>query len=292
MKKPKYLPFAHGQWRLAMGLKPLTLDTWIDIDETFVDQLSLKAHLLSHRHSDVFGSLPDSEVGQQEVLELLLKHLPTYFPEHYQWQGEDLYNRITGQRWCVADFAANPLDLAGRLVQEDLCLMLPQDVGYRLAAGSVCFPSRWRLQEKLGHQMGQIHHPVPGYADTLERPVDQVLDRLKLDCPVYRFNWGIVDAPDLFLEPGQNPTAVDGIMPNAVAERLWLRVERQTLRRLNGGGILFTIRTYVDPLSSLADDPAMMHDLALAIEKIPTAMQSYKNLLPIQDSLLKYLNQQ
>ena len=191
----------------------------------------------------------------------------------------------------MSDFEANPLDLAGRLVQEDLCLMLPGDCGYTLAAASLCFPSRWKLQEKLGQPLAQIHQHVPGYAHKLERPVDHFFARLKPNYPGLRLNWGIVDSPNLFLEQltGQedfNPA----ITPDNAGEYLWLRVERQTLRRLHSGGILFTIRTYVHPLHSLVDDLKVIRNLAAAIRQIPTPMQIYKNLLPIREALLTYLD--
>lgn len=291
MSKAVYLPFTNGEWRLAMGLKPLQLSDWIEIDEDFAEQLDLKTQLLSQRYSDVFATISGSENGQQEVLDLLLAHLTQYFPLYYQRQGDRLLNSVTGQVWRLTDFEANPLDLAGRLVQEDLCLMLPGDCGYILAAASLCFPSRWKLQEKLGQPMAQIHQHVPGYSDKLERPVDHFFARLKYNYPGYRLNWGIVDSPDLFLDQhkGQedfNPT----ITPNNAGEHLWLRVERQTLRRLYSGGILFTIRTYVHPLHILVDDLEVIRSLAAAIRQVPTPMQIYKNLLPIREALLAYLD--
>lgn len=302
MSQPIYLPFMDG-WRMTMGLKPLPLPEWIEIDANFAEQLTLKQHLLKQRYNDVFVSLPGSEAAQQEVLQLLVEHLLHYFPQHYQDDSaqsnhsapknndRQLRNCITNQVWHTADFAANPLDLAGRLVQEDLCLMLPENQTYILAAASVCFPSRWYLPEKLGQPIAQIHQHVPGYADKLERPVDHFFDRLKPDYPGYRLNWGIVDSPDLFLEQRTGNTELDPtITPDNAGERLWLRVERQTLRRLSvSNGVLFTIRTYVHPLYQFVDNPEIAHGLKTALQQIPTAMQIYKNLLPLRSALLSYL---
>ena len=139
--------------------------------------------------------------------------------------------------------------------------------------------------------MAQIHQSVPGYADKLERPVNYFFDRLKPDYPGYRLNWSIVDVPDLFLDQRKGKEEFDPTITSENAgERLWLRVERQTLRRLEiSSGILFTIRTYVYPLHTLADDPIVVRNLAAAIQQIPAAMQVYKNLLPMRPALLKYL---
>mgnify|MGYP000846223527 CR=1 FL=1 len=43
---------------------------------------------------------------------------------------------------------------------------LPEDEGeggWRLAAGSLCFPSSWSLVEKFGKPLQDIHAPVPGF---------------------------------------------------------------------------------------------------------------------------------
>jgi hypothetical protein len=45
---------------------------------------------------------------------------------------------------------AMPLKAAALLVQEDLILMRKGEDGWRLAAGSLCFPSSWTLTEKFG----------------------------------------------------------------------------------------------------------------------------------------------
>ncbi|NEQ25135.1 MAG: DUF3445 domain-containing protein, partial [Microcoleus sp. SIO2G3] len=190
MQRSIEFPLKNGWW-LALGLKPLPISEWIDIDANFADQMRLKAELLRDRHDQVFVSLSETAAAQQEVLDLLVEHLLKYYPQHYQGRSNGLHNCLTGQTWNLKEFA-QPLDLAGRLVQEDLCLLLPQDGEYVLAAGSVCFPFRWRLQDKLGRSTAGIHAPVPGYAERLARPVEGVFDRLRSEYPSVRFNWGIV----------------------------------------------------------------------------------------------------
>lgn len=293
MSLPPYLPFANRQWRMSMGLKALNLQNWIEIDEHFTQELALKDKLLKHQYSDVFASLPESRLSQQEVLNLLLHHLVEYFPQHFRQQGSAIENISTQQVWDLTHFESVPLDLAGRLVQEDLLLMQPSLEGYILSAASVCFPSRWRLSEKLGRPLAQIHDSVPGYQDKLERPVDSFFDRLQVNHPAWRLNWSIVDSPELFLVPETGQKELDSVITaeNAGA-KLMLRVERQTLRRLEvSGDILFTIRTYVHPLSVLESNPTMADALAQAIQQIPQQMQLYKNLLPIREALLAYLQQ-
>jgi hypothetical protein len=128
-----YLPFSDRENSLRLGLKSLAVSDWIDIDEDFVGQLRLKEQLLRDRFSEVFVSLPGSLTAQKEVLMLLLEHLLSHFPHIYRQHEHCLENSISGQTWTLEAFQQNPLDLAGRLVQEDFCLMLPSPEGSRVA---------------------------------------------------------------------------------------------------------------------------------------------------------------
>jgi hypothetical protein len=247
MSQPNYLPFGDGQWRLSMSLKALDPKNWIEIDENFAEELVLKDRLLNSHYSEVFAGLPGTQTSQQEILDLLLEHLLEYFPQHYRRHNQTIENITTGQVWHIADFETVPLDLAGRLVQEDLLLMQPSCEGYCLVAASLCFPLRWRLREKLGRAIAQIHNPVPGYEEKLARPVDSFFNRFKSSHPVWRLNWSIVNSSERFLAPEKEQLNWHSTINSQNAgEKLFLRVERQTLRRLNvSGDILFTIRTYI-----------------------------------------------
>jgi hypothetical protein len=92
-----------------------------------------------------------------------------------------------------------------------------------------------------------------------------------VDRPVWRRNWSVHDDPTYFLP---DPTPARAVEPPA---DLWLRSERQTLRRLSVPGvILFTIRTQQVPLSCLAQRPDIAHRLAAAIDAWSPALRAYK----------------
>lgn len=290
-----YLPFKAERGHLKMGLKPLSLQSWLEIDEDFATQLTLKAALLSREHSAVFATVPGTQLAQKESLHLVIDHLLMYFPTVYQLMTDDkmhLNNLKTQQTWQLADPNIAPLDLAARLVQEDLCLMQPGAEGYQLAAASVCFPLRWSLREKVGQSIGQIHQRVPEYSQRLKHPVDNMFNRLKDLSPGLRFNWTVVDSPDLRLLQNKQMTEFNpAITAKNAGERLWLRVERQTLRRLPvSRNILFTIRTFVYPLWQVVQQFEAAADLSKAILVLKPDMQVYKNLLPFRQALTDYLH--
>lgn len=299
-------PFAEGSYSLALGLFPMREETWLDIDDDYVPEMREKARRLREEYAAVFLALPGSEPGQAETLEVLLQHLATYYPNFFRISGRGavsgaiggfdssgrIENLINGEAWRIAEFAHAPLDLAARLIQEDLCLMSPGGSGtYVLTAGSVCFPLRWELADKMGLPMAAIHHPVPGYDGKLAGPADRYMTGLKPHKPSWRCNWSIVDAPDLYLKQGRHKQGFDSsITADNAGRKLWIRSERQTLRKLpRSGDVLFTIRTYIRPLSVLEGLPAIAAGLAQALDKLPPEMRSYKNQLPIRDALLAYL---
>jgi len=286
----RYRPFLDGPWRLAMGLKALDLREWIEVDEHFAGQLAERRRLLDQRREAVLGALPESAAGQAEVLELLLDHLPERFPEHYRRANGELANLVTGERFELAAWREAPLELAGRLVQEDLCLLQRGGSAYRLVAGVLCFPSHWRLADKLGRPLAVIHEPVPGFADGLAVTVDRFFANLQVARPVWRVNWSLVDTPQLFLPP-EHRALRKAIGPERAGEQLWLRVERQTLRRLpRSGDVLFGIRTHLAPLAAVIDGPAAARALAGRVREMPPGMAAYKGIAAIRDALLTYLD--
>ena len=270
-----------------MGLKALDPRDWIVVDERFAAQLAERRRLLERRRADVLAALPGSEAGQQEVLDLLLDHLPARFPEIYRRSPGAIENLVTGERFLVDELGK--IELAGQLVQEDLCLMSAGEDGYRLVAGVLCFPSHWRLREKLGRPLMAIHEPVPGFAERLGPTVDRYFASIRTERPVWRANWALVDTPELHLSPEHRGKPAQ-VSADDAGDRLWLRVERQTLRRLpRSKDVLFTIHTHVEPLAEALGTPAAAATLGARIRDLPEDLARYKGIAPIRAPLLAWL---
>jgi hypothetical protein len=108
--------------------------------------------------------------------------------------------------------------------------------------------------------------------------------RLSPERPIWRANWGISNHPALF-QPDIPP-----VTPEMDAADMWFRVEWQTLRRLPlTGGILFTIRTYVEKLSDFMErDQPLVQDIAELVNKIPEDVAEYKSISPYREKLFAY----
>lgn len=285
-----YLPFEAGPFRMSMGLVAQHPDEAISIDARYPDEIAQRRDLLASWGREVAAAEPGAEPACRELLALLFELLPRRYPALFERRGTSLHNRLSGETWG-AD--ADPLTAAALLVQEDLCLLELRDGLPYLVAGTLCFSPGWRLLEKLGQPLGLVHTRVPFFADRLARPVDRLMRHLQRGKLVERLNWGVYDSPALF-RPGRhfrgehNPE----ITPENAVERLFLRVERQTLSVLGrSGAILFTIRTHVYPLRRVVAVPGAAARLEAAVAALPPEMALYKSIAPFRDALVAGLGQ-
>ena len=292
------MPYDGSSRPFAIGLKPLDPAEWIELDDGLEAFLAEKDRLYAERAEDVFVAEPETVASQREVLEMLAGHLVATYP--------DLYARIQGGMAIpslgrtVALDDPLPLKAASRLVQEDLILMRNGAEGWRLAAGSLCFPSSWSLREKFGRPLDEIHGPVPafGRGTRMSELINRIFDNLAVKKPVLRWNWSI-QAGDALHKPFSHDQRLDRaarptskFAGDAVASA-FIRVERQTLRRLPASGdILFTIRIHLDPVAALARHPdraALASGLADQLDALDRAQLDYKGLAADRDGLAAYL---
>lgn len=284
-----HAPYASGTPPFTIGLAPIDESRWIEPDERLAEQLALKDAILA-REPDAFGAIAGGEPGQGEVLDLLAAHLAACYPGLYRRAGGAMRIAANGRR--VSLFGEPPLLTAARLVQEDLLLMQRRAEGWILVAGALCFPSTWRLADKLGRALDAIHAPVPGWAGPMAGRVARIFDRLAPGRLVERFNWSVYgDARLRHAEPRQSPA--ERFPPGDPTARAHVRVERQTLRRLpRSGDILFTVRVHVDPVAAFAR-AARGRELARALHDQLAALDppqlAYKGLVEARGRLLDAL---
>ncbi|HLY89584.1 MAG TPA: DUF3445 domain-containing protein [Acetobacteraceae bacterium] len=287
-----YLPFESGPYRMSMSLTTVPESAWFEIDERYVDEMRERRELLAVRHGDVFGALPGSEAARGEALREVVANLCEHAPQWFARDGDVVRNALTGESWELAAAPCDPLEVAGRLVQEDLCIIQNGADGPRFTAAVLCFPSRWRLNEKLGKPLTSVHGPVPHYAERLAAPVDRFMARVKVGHIASRLNWSVLDDPALYQPTGKWREATNArITPENAGDSLYLRVERQTLRRLpQSGAILFGIRVHSYQLARAITRPEHAARLAEAVRALPEATMHYKSLRAFGSALLAWLD--
>ncbi|MDW3220292.1 MAG: DUF3445 domain-containing protein [Acidimicrobiales bacterium] len=262
-------PILSPPFRWRMGVRSLGAPEWLQPDDRRADDLARKTATLAEPGSDGLRFVPGSEPAAQEVLDLV---------------AADLARRGL----ALSTIGTHPIDIAGRSVQEDLCLLERDDTAWRLTAGSVCFPTRWSLADKIGGTLAAIHGPVPGYAEQLSDRVDRFFDRMTPGAIAYRLNWSLVGDSARRL-PAADRQAPDRL-PADPATQLFLRVERQTLRRLeHHTAIVFGIRIHVWSLGEvLADLPPAA--LAGELLSAPLDVARYKNLDGLRRELARWID--
>lgn len=307
---PLHTPYDGSSKPFTIGLKPLDPADWIEIDAHLPAYLAEKRRLYAEIPEKVFVEESGTCDAQREVLELLGAHLTAKFPQSYRRSGGAIELAgasddpgTTGEEASPGrtGLADAPLIAASLLVQEDLILMRRDESGWRLVAGSLCFPSSWSLVEKFGKPLHQIHEPVPGFGPGT-RPadlIDRMFDGLQGQA-VERYNWSI-QAGDALYHPLSNVERIDRATSRPsrftggdFGAEAFIRVERQTLRKLPlSRDILFTIRIYLDPLAVLARHPhraALAASFADQLARLDHAQLDYKGLTADRDRLVAFLN--
>ncbi len=144
---------------------------------------------------------------------------------------------------------------AAAAVWEDLCVLEADATGqYRLTSAAVGFPTDWRLEAKIGQPLTAIHAPIHGYAEELAAGVDHFFRALQSGAIFGRANWFVV-ASDAwrYLPEDEAIARFAHVTPANAGEALFVRCERQTLRRLPlSGAVLFTIGIALAPLGALS----------------------------------------
>lgn len=186
-----------------------------------------------------------------------------------------------------------------RLIQDDLAIMIERSDGqYYLLAGSILLAGFWRLSDKFGMPLSEIHTSgfVPAFKPKLERGMMNFFRRLQPASPMVRNNYFIQVDPDLAWSKslGDEDGNIGWINSECVTDvqRHQFRTERQSLRRLpRTGAIVFTIRIYLEPIVKIAKERGVPGRLASAIRGWTEEIIKYKGRERYGDALLAYLDQ-
>ncbi len=215
------LPRARGGGALKIGLAKLEEHEWLQPDPDLAARRKAFA-----AHPDAVQLTPEAEAPGRELAEML---------------GVD-----------------GALPEAAQSAWEDMCLLTrrgDEDI-YRLIGAAVAFPTDWHPAQKMGLPMTALHAPIDGYEEQLSAPVDRFMLKLKPGAIYGRCNWFIAPTGNpRWIAEGPPEQAFAHVTAESAGETLFVRSERQTLRRLaQTGAILFTIGIYVSPLKDLTPD--------------------------------------
>ncbi|GJJ08284.1 hypothetical protein Clacol_002494 [Clathrus columnatus] len=315
-----------------MGIRPMPWDAWIELDSHYLDYLAIRKSRLKTRGDKVVRTLPGAERATLEVCTELASYLAHRYPSVFRVEraydsgglgcGDSLVGpnggRVktieiipTGDKWDLDH--DDPMIVAG-LLADDLAIMMEGEDGlYYMQAGSICVPGSWRLEDKIGLPLAEIHlrGNVYKYKEVLEFSMNRFFSKLSVDKPVQRNNYSFQFEPDLsWLEeahgneddfdqrtkiPRRGTKSIQNwrhMEPITDPSRIYFRSERQTLRRMPiTGCILFTIRTYLHPVREIVKEAGVPGRLAASIRGWDDAVAARKEKALFADALLPWLDQ-
>ncbi|KAG9190157.1 alpha-1,2-mannosyltransferase [Alternaria panax] len=307
-----YRPFRHGpKYNITMGLRNMSWDEWIELDNEYSSYHALKASRIAERGAKCIKTAPEAMSAARELLEELVDYLPQRYPTLFQevevGRGRSMKNLATGDVFDAEGCERNgvsedPMEMCARMIQDDLAIMVEKEDGqHYLLAGAILLAGFWRLEDKFGMPLSAIHTSgdVPGFKDKLEKPMTNFFRRIQPQSPVLRNNYFIqvddklawsesIGSEDIEEEGGIGWFTAE---KNKAVEHHWFRSERQSLRRLpKSGGVVFTIRTYFHPITDIAQEPYVPGRLASAIRSWGEDVSRYKGKEMYGDVLLEYLD--
>ncbi|PYH51907.1 uncharacterized protein BO96DRAFT_469726 [Aspergillus niger CBS 101883] len=297
-----YRPFRYGpKYFVTMGLRSLKWDEWIELDNHYLKYHADKARRIAERGDKCCKTAPEAWDAAIELLEELTSYLPERYPTMFQKTPTGLTNLITHETFDITrrPLPEDPMTIAARLIQDDLAIMIERPDGeYYLLAGAVLLAGFWRLSDKYGMRLSEIHTSgsVPQYTEKLEKGMMNFFRRLKPEDPVVRNNYFIqVDdsLPWSHSIGSEDSGAVSWstAQKNKAIENHWFRSERQSLRRLpKTGGVVFTIRTYFEPITGIVEEEYVPGRLASAVRSWGNDVAVYKGRERYGDVLLEFLD--
>ena len=278
-----HLPFLTNPDVLHMGLKEVREGSWLEI-KPLKDSFRNKIELLENFSHEILFENYEFQSANIKFFEVLKTHLGTYYKDEYTFKDEsiDIYldnfsNKINASK-------KTDLELMSSLIPEDILILVPESENYILRSAAVFSPSNWDLKSKINKSLDIIHKPVSGYEKTLSTKVNSFLNRLPVSRIFERFNWSIYSSKNLFFHP-RYPDLINK------TNELFLRVERQTFRKLNdASATMFTIGVHNYSLMEVLQIKGAAESLMNAIEVMPESIKIYKGLAVIESVVRKKIH--
>lgn len=261
----RHAPWADAPPDFAIGLAPIDEAAWLEGGED--DPAARKDKLFEDARDMVWAETDGSRPGQAEVLGLV--------------------EAATGG---AGSSDLPPLYAAARLVPDDLCLMEKREGQWTLTALSLSAGTFFTAALVIGKPLSDLHEPVPGFEDRFAARVSRIFDGLREGVILQRRNWTVTNTEALHTPDPAQIRARIGEIEDPAAE-LFIRVERQTLRRLpKTGGALFTIRVWRHPLGELRNDPQRLAAFATAWRGASPDFRAYKQLHLYDELVERFLS--
>jgi dimethylamine monooxygenase subunit A len=296
---PHFRPYRWAAPTFQVGLQAIGPRDWLIVDEDYGSVMRDKRAQFARAPERFYKALPGSTAAQRELRSMVVSHLMQEHGESFSLGNGILTSKIDGNSWNLRDAAVEPLWQLSDFIQEDFMLLEEFEGRPTITAASNAYSSSGRLVASVGRDIHWAHEPVPALTSTLGARIDRILHSVHEDSPCARFNWQLTPLGSIFFP--HDPHAANNLAlkmvssqlendPGLAPSLLYVRVERQTLRRLpETRAVAFSIHTYSDPLSSLVPDPESREALLKLLRAYPLKRLQYNEMDSIHTAVLAWL---
>jgi hypothetical protein len=214
------------------GIESLNPNDLLVFDQSYLERLPLRQSLLEQYSDEVVGVTDESNARIRIAVEELYTYLfKTYLPARYPSLfklcsdcGSHHVQNVITQKTIATELGKSSslceaLALIAENIDEDFFILLPhkrevqgdsKDDVYVLEAYAACFPSGFKPKDKIGKKLAEIHGPIPGYKQKLEKSMDRFFARLEAGRLVKRVNWSLTVDEELYSNFDKGQAAFDG----------------------------------------------------------------------------------
>lgn len=318
----KSYPFKDKEYKLNMGIRNIDVSEWLLLENTYLKRLEEKTKIITNNHpaydahkdlekSTVLYS-PEAEASVREFYDVTVTYMCEKYPMYFKKADGQIKNEITGE--FIPERSAdiqNPRELLkylARTIEEDFIILLkdptrkdqPFGDEYFFKAGIFAFAAGFDPLEKFDQPLTMIHGPIPGYESKLKLSMNRFFDRLKPGDFVSRSNFSIQTHSKLYVddenkgyhlskEELEKPIPFEDL---DFEKQVHYRSERQVLIKLpKTQATIFTIRTYLHPMSEFSENMEPAARLRGMLEKFPDEMARYKNITQPRPAVMRYIDE-
>lgn len=280
------------QYALTMALEKASFQEWLLLENSYVP-MTAHRHDIAQKFSEDVNLVvnePNTTAAVNELYDTVVGYMFTKWPQYFERQGQTVKNLIKNTEFPATALKSkkSPKQLLQYLtenVEEDFILLeySEKEEEYIAKACTFIAPSGFVPAEKIGIKLTDIHGPVPNYDTKLKLSMNRYFQRLEIGQIVKRFNWTIQNSDEIYLPKGSHAAKGEKVQRLRAKDldfdhTVNFRVERQTLSRLpKSRFIVFTIRTYLTPVSKLKAE-GLGEKLVEAIHGLPDYIQQYKRV--------------
>ena len=302
-------PFHQDSYSYSVNMEPHTrtgptaaFSAQFDVDEHYIAECEDRAELLAEEPSRCIV-LPHMHMAEWDALELIMTELATDYPDlftlaregdRWTWHNQPLGLQDTFTFGDPSTLPYPPFEYITRQVQGDFTLQDQRDGNLFLDGVTVTGAADYSPTFDLGMSFHEWHGPatVASEMGIFDRALNYLL-KLQVGHPVRRLNWTMTINPRTDTSAENYPVwGLDrtSITPDNVGEKLFLRVELQSLYRLpRSNAILFNIRTYLASLDELCRVPKWGRRLHRVLRDLPPELATYKGLVRYLPTAVAYL---